>query len=486
MNPTINTASNKPEAIAAANAPSETTANPAPPPIYYVPSAPKDYFIPNAAGGYVRVRKSTVENLLIAGGFSNKTPQGGISEVDEMLIRIQTEHAVEYVGSLAGYQAGYYPEIQSLIISSPVLVEPVAGTWPILNQLMDNLFGEEQLPYVFGWLKTARTQYRDRTWVSGQAFVLCGPAGAGKNLFRLIVSVMFGGEKRVGHPYQFMTGGTTFNSDMFAGEILAIEDESESRKRDARIKFGSAIKQIVANKDHRHHRKYEEAVHVSPLWRLIVSLNDNPERIAVLPPMDEDIEDKIMLFKVRKHPMPMPTSTAQEQAAFKAALIAELPAFVHFLENWEIPEELKSSRFGVKHYHHPELIWDLDQTTPEFKLLEMIDEALFDTPLYCKDWEGKSEELARLLKQKESPCGFEARKLLEYPGRCGTYLGRLEKKHPTRISFRTVNGHRIWTIRIPAGCTAKHRTVVSPTMYQKLLGFGPNTHPAADASVAAA
>ena len=474
MNTETDTTSNNPKANPVANASGTATANPALPPIYYEPSAQKDYLIPNATGGFVRVRKSTVVTLLTAGGYSDQKQQGGISEIDEVLLRIQTEQAVEYVGPLAGYQAGYYLEIHALVTSSPVLVEPVAGEWPILKQLLDNLFGAEQLPYVFGWLQAARTQYRDGIWMSGQAFVLCGPAGAGKNLFRLIASIMFGGETRVGHPYHFMTGGTTFNSDMFAGEILAIEDESESRKRDARIKFGSSIKQIVANKDHWHHRKYAEAAHASPLWRLIISLNDNPERLAVLPPIEEDIEDKIMLFKVRKYPMPMPTSTAQEQAAFKAVLVAELPAFVHFLESWEIPEELKSPRFGIIHYHHPDLIRELDQIAPEFKLLEMIEETLFDTPLSCNDWEGKSEELARILKQKESPCGYEARRLLENTGRCGTYLGRLQKKHPTRISFRTVNGYKIWTICKPAGCVPKRRTIVSPVMLQKLLGHDQN------------
>jgi hypothetical protein len=442
------------------------------PPYYYEPAATKDYFVPNGRDdhGYVRVRQPAVRSLLTVDGYEpKKRPGEAISEVDELVLAIQTEHNVDYVGPLAGYKAGYYPEIRALITSSPTFIDPCPGQWPVLKQLMENLFGAQQLPYVYAWLKVALEQYRRQIPLPGQAFVMCGPADSGKNLFRLIISILLGGEGRVKHPYQYMTGGTTFNSDMFGGETLAIEDESESRKIDSRRKFGANIKMIVANQDHRHHRKYAEPVTVRPLWRLIISLNDDPERLMVLPPMDDDIADKVMLFKVEKHPMPMPTESAEQRAAFKAALVAELPAFVHYLDNWEIPLALRSARFGVKQYHHPDVIKALDQTTPEFKLLEMIDEVFFDVPGFAQDKEGGSEEIGRELKSKESPCAYEARKLLEHPGRCGIYLGRLSRKMPDRISSRIVNGRAIWTIKKPVDAGGYNRPAVSSVMRQRLL-----------------
>ncbi len=459
------------------------------PPFYYDQDSNKDYFIPDTRDGYVRVRQSTVRSLLAYLGYMLKPEKGQIlSEVDEKIIAIQTEHNVDFVGSLAGYKAGYYPEIRSLITSSPTFINPHPGVWPVLKKLMQNLFGDEQLPYVYGWLKVALQQYRLQMPLPGQAFVMCGAAGSGKNLFRLLISTLLGGEDRVRHPYQFMTGDTTFNADMFGGETLAIEDESESKRIDARRQFGASIKMIVANQDQRYHRKYGNPVTLRPLWRLIISLNDDPERLLVLPPLADDIADKIMLFKVEKHDMPMPTDTAEQKAAFKSALVAELPAFVDFLDKWAISDTHRSPRFGVKHYHHPELVKALDQTTPEIKLLEMIDEVIFDLSPFCKDWDGKSEELGRHLKGKDSPCAYEARKLLENPGRCGVYLGRLHKKMPDRVSSRIVNGRTIWTIAKPSGGSlGKKQPTVSPAMMQMLLeGELKSRKPVTDPTAAAA
>ena len=439
-------------------------------PFYYDQESNKDYFIPDSRNGYVRVRQSTVRALLARLGYLLKPKKGEVlSEVEEELISIQTEHSVDYVGSLAGYKAGYYPKIRALVTSSPTFIAPCPGKWPVLKKLMENLFGDEQLPYVYGWLKVALQQYQLQMPLPGQAFVMCGEAGSGKNLFRLLISILLGGEDRVRHPYQFMTGGTTFNADIFGGETLAIEDESESKRIGARKNFGAHIKMIVANQDQRHHRKYGNPVTLRPLWRLIISLNDNPERLLVLPPMDDDIADKIMLFKVEKHDMPMPTNTPEQKAAFKSALVAELPAFVDFLDKWEISDAHSSPRFGVKHYHHPELHKALDETAPEFKLLEMIDETIFDLSPFCKDWEGKSEVLGRELKGKDSPCAYEARKLLENPGRCGVYLGRLQNKMPDRVSSRIVNGRTIWTIAKPLDFGGKQQPAVPPAIMQMLL-----------------
>ena len=44
----------------------------------------------------------------------------------------------------------------------------------------------------------------------------------------------------------------------------------------------------------------------------------------------------------------------------------------------EIPGELRCERFGVKHYHHPELLEALAESAPETKLLALIDECFKD------------------------------------------------------------------------------------------------------------
>lgn len=411
------------------------------PHIFYDPST-KDFLIPDSQKGYVRVPKETVNTLLSELGYSPK-------EFAKVKMAIQMSHNVDYFGPLAGYEAGFYKEFRALIRDSPTFVQPCAGPWPLLKEVLENLLGPVQLPYLFGWLRVSIEMYRTKIPLPGQALVVCGPAGAGKNLLRYLISVMLGGPNRVKHPYQFMTGKTPFNGDLFAGETLAIEDESESRDIRARLAFGANIKMIVANEDQRFHRKYGEPITLRPLWRLIVSLNDDPERIMVLPPMGEDIEDKIMLFRAERHPMPMPTNTPEQRAAFRMALVAELPAFVDFLLGWEIPDNMVSPRYGVRHYHHPVLLTSLACTSPERHMLEMIDETLFAPGRYHGAWDGRAVELARELKDRGNPCSREAEKLLAHVNSCGTYLGRLERIEPERFSQRSVNGYTYWTIQPP-------------------------------------
>ena len=182
-------------------------------------------------------------------------------------------------------------------------------------------------------------------------------------------------------------------------------------------------------------------------------LNDDPERLMVLPPLDTDVEDKIMLFKVERCRMPMPTDTPDEAEAFMSAMVAELPAFVHDLDGWTIPADLKNPRYGIDRYHHPDIARDLDLTSPEARLREMIDEVIFGSiqaGLRPEPWEGKAVELERMLVDKKSPCAREAERLLPAGGAvCGKYLGRLAKQETTRFSQRKEDGLTVWIIQPP-------------------------------------
>ena len=167
----------------------------------------------------------------------------------------------------------------------------------------------------------------------------------------------------------------------------------------------------------------------------------------VLPPMDESVVDKIILLKASSASMPMPSETLEERRAFWETLVAELPAFVHFLQGWEIPETLRSQRFGIQHFAHPDLV-ALDDLAPESQLLELVDGELFNGPL-AEAWEGKANELEQRLTGGDGGSAYAARRLLGFRTACGTYLGRLAVKCPGRVSRRTLDGHTLWTVTPP-------------------------------------
>jgi hypothetical protein len=174
----------------------------------------------------------------------------------------------------------------------------------------------------------------------------------------------------------------------------------------------------------------------------------------ILPPWDDSIEDKMNLFKASSHKMPMATESNEGRSAFWDTLVSELPAFVDFLFTWNIPEKLVSDRYGITHYQHPEILDALRSLAPEIQLLELIDSEIFKyvipVGIPTEPWEGKASALEQQLTGEESSVRYGSRKLLSFQAACGTYLGRLEKLYPKRISGRRPHrGVQIWTIKPP-------------------------------------
>jgi hypothetical protein len=246
-----------------------------------------------------------------------------------------------------------------------------------------------------------------------------------------------------------MIGETQFNSELMGCEHLIIEDEQASTDIRARRNFGSKIKEICANVTQSAHAKHRTAISLTPLRRLSISVNDEPENLMILPPIDLSIQDKLIILKSESHDMPMPTVTDTQREAFMNKLQAELPCFLHFLFDYTIPETLISHRYGITHFHHPDILEAISAMAPETRLLELIDVQLFDSPA-PGTWEGSANQLERILTdQHESKVKREAERLLTFPLACGTYLGRLQKTYSDRlVSVHTKTGN-VWTINPP-------------------------------------
>lgn len=180
---------------------------------------------------------------------------------------------------------------------------------------------------------------------------------------------------------------------------------------------------------------------------MTISLNDEPERLQVLPPLDVDLVDKTLLLKVQSNPMPMPTTTPRDKEVFWSTLKSEFPAFVDFLAHYTIPVELCDTRCGIAPFHHPELLHKLQETTPEQHLLELVDLVHF-CGSRADAWSGTATQLTAML-QNDSRLGSQARELLHSPQNCGTYLARLVAANNRRVSSRLLHGLRIYTIAAP-------------------------------------
>ena len=423
--------------------------SPPPAPEAYYDGGRGCFWIRKAQGGWVTLNETGVKRFFRAQGVSTNIADGDyVSPLDALVLDVQTNRDISYAGPLSGCQAGVHAMGGRLVLvtDAPRLIGPQPGEWPNLVRLLAGLFDSgagDQTPYLFGWLKVALQSLRAGSRRPGQALAIAGPSNCGKSLLQKLITELLGG--RMAKPYQFMTGQTPFNAHCFTAEHLVIEDEAASSDIRMRRAFGAHLKEVTANEHQSCHAKNRQPVTLSPFWRLSITVNDEPENLMVLPPIDDSLEDKVMLLRARRSAMPMPTDTDEERRAFWAALLGELPAFVAWLDAWEIPAELRSARYGVRHFHHPELLRAIDDLSPERRLLDLIDAELFAVP-GAGPWEGKAEQLEKRLTGPESRSAYEARRVLSFNTACGVYLSRLAKKHPGRIARRIHHGCNLWTV----------------------------------------
>ena len=420
---------------------------------FYYDSATRLYFRQDSNGLYLAVdEKSVARALVVEMGLSRKS-EGGGSEVEFALNRIQTRFNVAYAGPLAGYPAGLHMEgnRRLLITEGPTLITPKEGQWPLITQLLGRMFqcgGIDQRPYFYGWLKCAVECLQSGIRRPGQAIVLAGPPGSGKSLLQSLITQVLGGRSE--RPFTNLVGETSFNGELVSCVHQQVEDEISTRDMRSRRRIGTAIKGMVANETQRCRRMRCEAVALKPMWRISISLNDEPEDLLVLPPLDMGIRDKFILFAIADGPPPMPINSIGDRDAMWKALVAELPAFLWFLQQWEIPQDLRHPRYGVREFHHPQLLAALRQTAPEERLLEIIDITLFNSmdSSIAEPWQGGALDLEQELLRTDFQREITA--LFSFNGASGTYLRRLSNDHPDRISSTVVRGRTRWVIRPPA------------------------------------
>jgi hypothetical protein len=413
--------------------------------MYYYDENLRCYWCEDARGNFIKINERSLQLRLRDEGFSRDADRDEeLSPLDRRILQIQQNHSVDYAAPLAGYSKGQYEIFgkRILVTESPILIEPRKGDWPMLAKVLTNLFGD-QVVYFYGWVKHAVECLRQGKRAPGQALVIVGQHDSGKSLVQSLVTLLLGG--RAAKPYRYMSGGTSFNGELFCAEHQMIEDEPASRDLRTRKKFGSEIKMMTACETQSCHAKNRQAITLTPLWRLTISLNDEPESLLTLPPLDNSLEDKVILCKGEKHAMPMLTSSLRDRDIFWQTLKNELPAFIDFLLNWEIPEHLKSERFGITHYHHPEIRKAIDTLAPEMRLLEIIDATIFVTKK--ADWIGSAAELENELAL--SVKAREANTLLDFGSAAGTYLGRLAISNPKRVEKQTTGGGNRWVIHPP-------------------------------------
>lgn len=413
--------------------------------------------------------------------FVRLKPREGeqLSEAEQVLMHTMKKRRLDVtLSAIAGYRAGIYDVSgrRVMVRSSPQLVVPAKGEWPTVEALIRGKLdfgysdpeghGIDQTVYFHGWMKTAvQGLYLGGpgNFRPGQCPIFAGPADCGKSRIQhQLITGLLGGRSADPGPYLF--GRTDFNGEMFAAEHLMMEDPASSQKTVDRVFFGESLKQLVVNDTQRLHEKRENAIMVSPFFRTTITINDDPDKLRVLPLLTPDMKDKVMLFLVSPAPLPMPTATLEERQAFRDKIASELPAYAYWLLNeFEIPEELKSVRFGIKEWHHPTLMAELFDDTPAGELLRIVnameftkcdgDLKLWDLESASKtqgqSWEGTAFDLEKLMLSDSCTLAREAKRLFMH-SKVDRLLARLREDEPDRVAHRRTKLARHWVVSRPS------------------------------------
>lgn len=396
----------------------------------------------------------------------------GVREIDWPLLNGQRNRKLDYAGSLAGHRVGIFTDGGG---RKYLVTDEARGIWEDVPKrppepkfflaFIQELLPEDQWYYFCHWLAVALRSLRKGNFAPGQIVFFVGEARCGKSLLQLIITEIFGG--RVANPFKFLTGQTTFNKDLAGAEHWMMEDPPSTTDPRARREFGDAIKNCVATLNFYIEQKNKDGLLLQIFRRVTCSINNESENIARIPPMDPSMIDKAFLFscaKVEKcfapfrevEGTPALLKEAQDDGQLSrekmwAAIMAEIPTIrAWILAKFKtIPKGLVDDRYGIKAWQHPHLMAELSALAPETRMLQLIDQSLWsDKDAIDKAWDGKAIELEEKL--RDGKFTFETDKILRYSGACGSYLGKLLKSQPQRVSKRVADGYTFWTIQPPS------------------------------------
>jgi hypothetical protein len=248
------------------------------------------------------------------------------------------------------------------------------------------------------------------------------------------------------------------------------------------MEFGGRLKEGTVNRDFWIHPKGKQAIGCLPMLRRIsVSLNLELEYLSACPPFDKSFKEKAFLFLCHgssDNPLPIFKDYREKSGELKRdkiwdAITSEIPHIRSWLlSNYKasnLSTELRDDRFGIRAWHHPIPLADLNSLSHESRLLELIDDFYFSD-------EGPHSVVKKLSREiqddlrKNNP--FEADKILRYPGACGSHLGKLAKSQPNRVKKNPPqNGNYTWTIFPPSQQNDKNQLVLGVAAFAEDAGL---------------
>jgi hypothetical protein len=405
------------------------------------------FWVRSPGGHWLSLTSDQTKNhLAVEHGLSRQSNKGAPSAVDSAMNSIVTMKNIAGAfpflyspGDVVTARGG----LQYLNVSRVEVVQPVKERrewgegFPWLKGYLEDLFDKEQLRIFLSWIHHFYKSALAGDVRKGQGLFIAGPPGAGKTfLSNVVIGRLMGGTEEV---TQFILGETNFN-EAHESPVWTVDDAvaaSDAKRHDV---YSQIVKKVVANFSIPYHPKFKKAVNMPWRGRLIVTLNNDPESIQMLPTIEHSNLDKVIFL--------LAATTKADFSTGEASVDRELPAFAAFLRDWVIPDDLIGDwRFGVKEYHHPDLLQSAKQSSATAGLVELLDRwrELWFRQSDVDQWQGTATDLLTDMMSTES-LGSVVKQTVSSRPAFGRNLHKMINEGHGWIAHRVTNKGTFYTI----------------------------------------
>jgi len=358
-------------------------------------------------GNWINQTKTEIEDhLLISHGLSTaRAAKNAGSEIEQAVYIINQSRIVDggmplvfdkrEVVQVGGHKFLNTSRVRVMEPSAPIPGVAWGTDFPWIAKWLFGFFEpRKQLVYFLSWLKLFYEGARDGDLQRGQALFLVGNTDRGKTLLNARwIPLMLGGGFDAS---SFLVHGKEFNKMMCEVAHWHIDDAQAASTQSDHTKFTERVKKLIANPFMPYRPMYVDEVQVPFRGRLLVTLNSDPQSMLMIPDLDRNIADKLMVLRLNDSPFEFKGNEHTERKLF-----TESPHFLRWLTQWTPPAFLmgKKQRFGMKTFIH-EGTREVAATTGfdsdilgVMEILWETDDALMECAKAGKPWESTTSNL---------------------------------------------------------------------------------------------
>lgn len=379
----------------------------------------KKYWVKDGRNAWSPVLKEDLMARLRLAGFSHKSRKQNdpASQIDEVIVYIQDQRRIHGAAPfLFDYdeivEKGPHRYINTHANLKPM--QPAASgdpaLWPNLNTWFHNFLDDHgSTDYLLAWLQRFYVGSLKGDPDMGHSLIIAGYPDKGKSLFStFLLPKIFNGGADSG---SYLMGLEGFNQDLTQSPVWYIDDNASGATQSEHRRFSEMLKKLSATPKVTARVMYSDPVDIPRVGRIILTTNTDADSLAVIPNLDGNILDKLMIFKMSKSHIPWFLQLAQTE--IENTIETELPYFLAWLLNtYEPPAHVvkgASGRYGVHAYHHAEIVSMAKDLSPDMRDWEMI-----------QFWWSLSDQEA-------------------WEGNVSAFMGELEAFEPLRVFTRTMN-----------------------------------------------